>query len=117
MTELLPNSFAKFIINQTKIRNLKIIELSKKEINNLTNYIHTHQVDYIKNEGYRKAEVMKGGVLTNELTKTLEARKYQNLYFIGETVDVTGLLGGFNFQWAWSSAYCCAQGIITKFKS
>jgi predicted Rossmann fold flavoprotein len=61
-------------------------------------------------EGYRTAEVTRGGVDTNELSsKTMEARKVPGLYFIGEVVDFTGHLGGYNFQWAWASAYAAAQ--------
>lgn len=57
-------------------------------------------------EGYRTAEVTLGGVDTNELSsRTMEARKAPGLYFIGEVMDVTGWLGGYNFQWAWSSAW------------
>jgi predicted Rossmann fold flavoprotein len=61
-------------------------------------------------EGYDKAEVTAGGVDTNELSaKTMESRKIPGLYFIGEVVDVTGHLGGFNFQWAWASGFCAGQ--------
>ncbi|WBY01454.1 NAD(P)/FAD-dependent oxidoreductase [Ramlibacter tataouinensis] len=61
-------------------------------------------------EGYRKAEVTAGGIDTRELSsQTLEARTQPGLFFIGEVVDVTGWLGGYNFQWAWSSAWACAQ--------
>jgi predicted Rossmann fold flavoprotein len=61
-------------------------------------------------EGMRTAEVCTGGVDTNELSsKTFEAKKVAGLYFIGETVDVTGHLGGFNFQWAWASGWCAGQ--------
>ncbi|NAF98929.1 aminoacetone oxidase family FAD-binding enzyme, partial [Escherichia coli] len=64
-------------------------------------------------EGYRTAEVTLGGVDTNELSsRTMEARKVPGLYFIGEVMDVTGWLGGYNFQWAWSSAWACAQDLI-----
>ncbi|PWC15287.1 NAD(P)/FAD-dependent oxidoreductase [Brenneria corticis] len=63
-------------------------------------------------EGYRTAEVTLGGVDTRELSsKTMEANKVPGLYFIGEVVDVTGWLGGYNFQWAWSSAWACAQAL------
>ncbi len=63
-------------------------------------------------EGYRTAEVTLGGVDTNGLSsKTMQAKGQPGLYFIGEVVDVTGQLGGFNFQWAWSSAYACAQSL------
>jgi predicted Rossmann fold flavoprotein len=63
-------------------------------------------------DGYDKAEVTAGGVDTNELSaKTLESRKVPSLYFIGEVVDVTGHLGGFNFQWAWASGFCAGQAV------
>ncbi len=63
-------------------------------------------------EGYDKAEVTAGGVDTNELSsKTMECRNVLGLYFIGEVVDVTGHLGGFNFQWAWASAFCAGQSV------
>jgi len=63
-------------------------------------------------EGYRTAEVTLGGVDTDELSsKTMQVKKQPGLYFIGEVVDVTGHLGGFNFQWAWSSAYACSQSV------
>jgi predicted Rossmann fold flavoprotein len=61
-------------------------------------------------EGFAKAEVTAGGVDTNELSaKTMESRKVPGLYFIGEVVDVTGHLGGFNFQWAWASGFSAGQ--------
>lgn len=66
-------------------------------------------------EGYRTAEVTLGGVDTNELSsRTMEARKVPGLYFIGEVMDVTGWLGGYNFQWAWASARACAQALAEK---
>ena len=61
-------------------------------------------------EGYRTAEVTRGGVDTDELSsKTMEAKKVPGLYFIGEVMDVTGWLGGYNFQWAWASGFCAGQ--------
>ncbi len=69
-------------------------------------------------EGYRTAEVTRGGIDTNDVSsKTFEAKKVEGLYFIGEVLDVTGWLGGFNFQWAWSSAYCAAQAIAEENKA
>lgn len=63
-------------------------------------------------EGYDKAEVTAGGIDTDELSaKTMESKKVPGLYFIGEVVDVTGHLGGFNFQWAWASGFCAGQAI------
>ena len=61
-------------------------------------------------EGFRKAEVTTGGVSTDELSsKTMESKQVPGLYFIGEVVDVTGHLGGYNFQWAWASAFAAGQ--------
>jgi predicted Rossmann fold flavoprotein len=66
-------------------------------------------------EGYRTAEVTLGGVDTRELSsKTMAANQVPGLYFIGEVVDVTGWLGGYNFQWAWSSAWACAQALVVR---
>ncbi|MFI4928692.1 MAG: NAD(P)/FAD-dependent oxidoreductase, partial [Burkholderiales bacterium] len=63
-------------------------------------------------EGYRKAEVTAGGVDTRELSsQSMQSRRVPGLYFIGEVVDVTGWLGGYNFQWAWASAAACAQAL------
>ena len=65
-------------------------------------------------EGYRKAEVTAGGVDTRELSsQTMESRQ-PGLYFIGEVVDVTGWLGGYNFQWAWASGWACAQAMAAS---
>ena len=76
----------------------------------LERQIHEWKVVPNGTEGYGKAEVTAGGVDTNELSaKTMESRKIPGLYFIGEVVDVTGHLGGFNFQWAWASGYCAGQ--------
>jgi hypothetical protein len=63
-------------------------------------------------EGYEKAEVTAGGVDTNELSsKTMESRSVPGLFFIGEVVDVTGQLGGFNFQWAWASGAAAGRAL------
>jgi predicted flavoprotein YhiN len=63
-------------------------------------------------EGFAKAEVTAGGIATAELSsKTMEAKRLQGLYAIGEAVDVTGWLGGYNFQWAWASAQACGQAL------
>ncbi|MBA3916738.1 MAG: NAD(P)/FAD-dependent oxidoreductase, partial [Acidobacteriales bacterium] len=66
--------------------------------------LHAWNVVPARTAGFEKAEVTAGGVDTDELSaKTMEARKVPGLYFVGEVVDVTGQLGGFNFQWAWAS--------------
>src|SRR5207253_1876669 len=63
-------------------------------------------------EGYKKAEVTAGGIATGELSsQTMEVQSVPGLYFIGEVVDVTGQLGGYNFQWAWASGYAAGQHV------
>jgi predicted Rossmann fold flavoprotein len=74
--------------------------------------LHAWEIKPERSEGYGKAEVTAGGVDTGELfAKTMESRKVPGLFFIGEVVDVTGQLGGFNFQWAWASGFCAGQAV------
>jgi predicted Rossmann fold flavoprotein len=88
-----------------------INELPDKTLNLLAERIARWELLPTGSEGYRKAEVTAGGVDTRALSgQTLESRQ-KGLYFIGEVVDVTGWLGGYNFQWAWASAYACAQAL------
>ena len=75
-----------------------------------TTKIHNMQITPSGTEGFRKAEVTSGGVATTELSsQTMEAKSVPGLYFIGEVVDVTGQLGGYNFQWAWASGYAAGK--------
>ncbi|MBA2732518.1 MAG: NAD(P)/FAD-dependent oxidoreductase [Acidobacteria bacterium] len=81
-----------------------------KELRDISQKIHHMQFTPAGTEGFRKAEVTAGGVATSELSsQTMEARRAPGLYFIGEVVDVTGQLGGYNFQWAWASGYVAGQ--------
>ncbi|HZL68268.1 MAG TPA: NAD(P)/FAD-dependent oxidoreductase, partial [Candidatus Limnocylindrales bacterium] len=74
--------------------------------------IHRWEVLPDGTEGYEKAEVTAGGIDTDELSaKTMESRRVSGLFFIGEVVDVTGHLGGHNFQWAWASGFCAGQAV------
>jgi predicted Rossmann fold flavoprotein len=111
LKQYLPNKFVDKWLELLYIKNdTTISNLSHKSINILSEFIHNYSYIPIQTEGMRKAEVTKGGVCTSELNnKTMESNSNQGLYFIGEVVDVTGELGGFNFQWAWSSAYVCAK--------
>ncbi|MGH7286585.1 MAG: NAD(P)/FAD-dependent oxidoreductase [Myxococcota bacterium] len=85
-------------------------ELSKREFGALAAQLHAWRLVPSESEGYGKAEVTVGGVDTRELSsRTLECRRVPGLYFIGEAVDVTGWLGGFNFQWAWASGHAAGQ--------
>ena len=86
--------------------NSKLTETSNKDINLVATHINNWKVTPTDSEGYRTAEVTLGGVDTNYLSsKTMETKTIKGLYFIGEVVDVTGWLGGYNFQWAWSSGF------------
>jgi len=84
--------------------------MSNAAIGEMEEQVHAWRVMPAGTEGYAKAEVTAGGVDTAELDpRTLEARKVPGLFFIGEVVDVTGWLGGYNFQWAWASGFCAGQ--------
>ena len=89
-----------------------INEASDKALSALAQSLQRWQITPNGSEGYKKAEVTAGGVDTRELSsQTMESQKSAGLYFIGEVVDVTGWLGGYNFQWAWASAHACAQAL------
>ena len=90
----------------------RLAEISDKALRRLTAQVQNWRVTPNGSEGERTAEVTVGGVDTAALSsKTMEAKSVPGLYFIGEVVDVTGHLGGFNFQWAWSSGYACGQAV------
>lgn len=85
-------------------------QLSNAELQNIADSFHKWKWIPAGTEGFEKAEVTAGGVDTSELSsKTMECKKISGLYFIGEVVDVTGHLGGFNFQWAWASGFVAGQ--------
>ncbi len=84
--------------------------ISDAQLDHIAEQLHGFAVKPSGTEGYRTAEVTLGGVDTSEVSsKTMESKKQKGLFFIGEVLDVTGHLGGYNFQWAWSSAYAAAQ--------
>lgn len=92
--------------------NQQITNLKKENLLFIAKSLHDFQVQIKSNEGYEKAEVTSGGIDTNELSsKTMETKKVPSLYFVGEVVDVTGWLGGYNFQWAWSSGFAAGNAI------
>ena len=109
VSEILPKRLAQIICSQNKV-NGNISELSNKILKQLSENINSWLINPTGSEGYRTAEVTLGGVDTKELSsKTMMSNKHKNLFFIGEVVDVTGHLGGYNFQWAWSSGYVSGQ--------
>jgi hypothetical protein len=90
----------------------RIAETADKALRELADSLHRWSIVPSGSEGYRKAEVTRGGVDTDELSQnTLEAKRVPGLHFIGEVVDVTGWLGGYNFQWAWASGFAAGQAI------
>jgi predicted Rossmann fold flavoprotein len=109
VSEILPKRLAHIICNENKV-NGNICELSKKILTSLSNSINAWVINPTGTEGYRTAEVTLGGVDTEEISsKTMMCNNHPGLFFIGEVVDVTGYLGGYNFQWAWSSGYVAGQ--------
>ena len=111
----LPKKLVELWFAQSLLKDQTVANLSKAELLAVDNFIHRWQFYPNGTEGYRTAEVTMGGVDTREISsKTMESNKIEGLYFIGEVLDVTGRLGGYNFQWAWSSAYACAMGISGK---
>ena len=90
-------------------------EMADKPLRQLAESLSGWRIAPTGTEGWKKAEVMAGGVDTREIdSKTLESRRAPGLYFIGEVLDVTGWLGGYNFQWAWASAHACAEALSVR---
>ena len=111
LSDYLPNKLAMAITSLLNT-NQKIGEASNSTLNKISNFINKLIVLPTGTEGYKTAEVTLGGIDTNEINSaTMECKKYSGLYFIGEVVDVTGHLGGHNFQWAWSSGYVAGQNV------
>ncbi len=109
MVDVLPKRLVPILPGQDVIEQA-LQNLSKEKINKIAQQLQQWTIKPNATEGYRTAEVTLGGVDCNELSsKTMESEKVAGLYFIGEVVDITGWLGGYNFQWAWSSGWCAGQ--------
>ncbi|KXW56216.1 NAD(P)/FAD-dependent oxidoreductase [Ferrovum sp. PN-J185] len=112
LTLFLPQRLAKHIAQVTALEQRRFAELNRTEKERLKNSVLNYVFHPDKTLGWNKAEVMLGGVDTNLMdSRTMASTVIPQCYFIGECVDVTGHLGGHNFQWAWSSAYVCAQSL------
>ncbi|MFW0764807.1 NAD(P)/FAD-dependent oxidoreductase [Trabulsiella odontotermitis] len=108
----LPKRLVECLQQLGQIPDVTLKQLNVRDQQALVETLTQWRVQPNGTEGYRTAEVTLGGVDTNELSsRTMEARNVPGLYFIGEVMDVTGWLGGYNFQWAWSSAWACAQAL------
>jgi len=108
LSQYVPNRFAERFVKNNKPLN----QIGKKELEKIAESLNNWQVLFNETEGYHKAEVTLGGVSTDEISsQTMESKRVKGLYLIGEVVDVTGWLGGYNFQWAWSSGFAAGSSV------
>ena len=113
---LVPSRLADTWVQQESAWQRPIAEASDKALAQLTERLSRWELTPTGTEGYRKAEVTLGGVDTRDLSSQTMESKQPGLYFIGEVVDVTGWLGGYNFQWAWASGHACAQALAARLR-
>ena len=117
LSTLVPARLADAWVQQEVAWQRPISEASDKALTQLAERLTRWELTPNGTEGYRKAEVTLGGVDTRDLSSQSMESKQPGLYFIGEVVDVTGWLGGYNFQWAWSSAHACAQALAARLRT
>jgi predicted Rossmann fold flavoprotein len=117
LTGLVPHRLAEAWVCQDPAWQRTCAEVSDKALNQLAQALSRWTLTPTGSEGYQKAEVTLGGVDTRDLSSQTMESKQTGLYFIGEVVDVTGWLGGYNFQWAWASAHACAQALPATVKN
>ena len=109
LARIIPEKLAIVVTTETGLTG-NLADQNNTALETLAKRVHAWQIKPVGSEGYRTAEVTLGGVDTNALdAKTMQAKDVPGLYFIGEVVDVTGWLGGYNFQWAWSSGWAAGQ--------
>ena len=111
LAQLVPSRLAEAWTQQNPLWQRPVAEVPDKALNQLAEALARWSLVPTGSEGYKKAEVTLGGVDTRDLSSQTLESKQPGLYFIGEVVDVTGWLGGYNFQWAWASAHACAQAL------
>ncbi|WP_341486085.1 NAD(P)/FAD-dependent oxidoreductase [Thioclava sp. GXIMD4215] len=105
----LPEKIAALAVAESGLQG-RLADQNNAKLEHLATYVHQWQIKPVGSEGYRTAEVTLGGVSTKDLdAKTMEAKSQPGLFFIGEVVDVTGWLGGYNFQWAWASGFAAGK--------
>ena len=111
LAELLPQRAVDLIL-EDDIRSKSMNQIGHTQLKKVAEALNGWQLKFIDTEGWHKAEVTLGGVSTDELSsQTMESRRVPGLYFIGEVVDVTGWLGGYNFQWAWASGFAAGNAV------
>ena len=109
LSDYLPNKLSLAICDQLKVKK-QIGDTSNQILKKVSNFVNNWTVVPSGTEGYKTAEVTLGGIDTKEISSsTMECKKHPGLYFVGEVLDVTGHLGGHNFQWAWSSGFLAGQ--------
>jgi hypothetical protein len=111
LASLVPSRLAEAWVSQDAALQRASAEVPDKALNKLAQALSNWQLTPTGSEGYKKAEVTLGGVDTRDVSSQTMESKQPGLYFIGEVIDVTGWLGGYNFQWAWASAHACGQAL------
>ena len=114
LASLVPSRLADAWVSEDPALQRPIVDATDKALQTLAQRLADWQLTPNGSEGYRKAEVTVGGVDTRDLSSQTMESKQPGLYFIGEVVDVTGWLGGYNFQWAWASGFACAQALAAR---
>ena len=111
LARVLPERLARFVEDSAGVVGT-LADQSNAMIDRIAGLVHRWEITPVGSEGYRTAEVTLGGVDTDALdARTMQAKAVPGLYFVGEVVDVTGWLGGYNFQWAWSSGWAAGQAV------
>ena len=114
LASLVPSRLADAWVSTDPALQRPIVDATDKALLGLAQRLADWQLTPNGSEGYKKAEVTVGGVDTRDLSSQTMESKQPGLYFIGEVVDVTGWLGGYNFQWAWASAFACGQALVAE---
>jgi predicted Rossmann fold flavoprotein len=113
LATLVPSRLAEAWVSQDPALQRTAADVPDKALNKLAEALSSWRITPTGSEGYKKAEVTLGGVDTRDVSSQTMESKQPGLYFIGEVIDVTGWLGGYNFQWAWASAHACAMALPT----
>ena len=111
LSRSLPERFARAFVSLI-VEDRPLNQFSHAELRTVGERLNSWKVNFTQTEGYDRAEVTLGGIETGELSSTtMETKKVPGLYFIGEALDVTGWLGGYNFQWAWASGFAAGRAV------
>ncbi|MBW3697686.1 NAD(P)/FAD-dependent oxidoreductase [Vibrio sp. T187] len=112
LAKVLPKRLVEVLVERKELDDKPLKQFNEKQLAAIVEHLENWKIAPNGTEGYRTAEVTLGGVDTDYLSsKTMECKKVSGLYFIGEVMDVTGWLGGYNFQWCWSSGYVAGQWV------